>query len=188
MTDEEKKKYQRDYYLANKEKIRARVDEWRKNNPDKVKNRYKNKRQELRDKDSARGKAHYIKNKERVLATVAKYRNNNKEIVRQRDKDYAKRNPHKLRAIKSRRKKKVIKATPKWLTKDQLLQIEFFYKEAIRLEQETGIPHQVDHIIPIQGKEVCGLHVPWNLQVLTQKENRQKSNKLLDNVEPIVVS
>lgn len=182
MTEEETKLYNRKYYLENKAKIKARAAQWYIDNPDKVKVRYKTKPQELRDKDSTRNKAHYIKNRERVLATVAEYRSNNKELVKQRDKDYAKRNPHKLRAIKSRRKKKIIRATPKWLTKEQLLEIEWFYQEAIRLEQETDIIHQVDHIIPIQGKTVCGLHVPWNLQVLTAKENRAKSNKLLDNI------
>ena len=68
-------------------------------------------------------------------------------------------------------------ATPKWLNKEHLEKIEEFYKEAENLTKITGIKYTVDHIIPLQGKDVCGLHVPWNLQVITQTENIRKLNR-----------
>jgi hypothetical protein len=58
-----------------------------------------------------------------------------------------------------------------------LPQIEEFYKEARRLTEETGVNYVVDHYWPINGKGSCGLHVPWNLRVITQSENDSKGNK-----------
>lgn len=71
-----------------------------------------------------------------------------------------------------------LNATPTWLTKDHLDLIEMKYKLAAYLTRETGIRWTVDHIIPLQGDNVCGLHVPWNLRVITSSENSSKSNGL----------
>ena len=70
-----------------------------------------------------------------------------------------------------------MKQSPKWLTKEERKQIQDFYLRAKLLEKQTGIKHHVDHIIPLQGRKVSGLHVPWNLQILTQDENLKKHNK-----------
>lgn len=67
-------------------------------------------------------------------------------------------------------------ATPSWLTEDQLQQISDFYVHARDCEVVTGNKYHVDHIIPLQGENVSGLHVPWNLQVLPADINQSKSN------------
>jgi hypothetical protein len=67
---------------------------------------------------------------------------------------------------------------PKWLTDKQWHEMDAFYREAARLTRETGTMYHVDHVIPLQGKTVSGLHVPWNLQVITAGENFRKSARL----------
>ena len=67
--------------------------------------------------------------------------------------------------------------TPKWLTTEQLKEIEDFYLMAAQLETVFPWKQNVDHIVPLQGKTVSGLHVPWNLQILSAKANMEKGNK-----------
>ena len=57
--------------------------------------------------------------------------------------------------------------------------IRLIYEKAVHLTIVTGIKHEVDHIVPLTNKLVCGLHVENNLQVITFTENRQKSNKFV---------
>ena len=73
-----------------------------------------------------------------------------------------------------------LKATPIWLTTEQKNQINNIYKNCLNITKQTGIKHNVDHIIPLKGKKVCGLHVPWNLQILTATENNSKNNRLIE--------
>ncbi len=103
-------------------------------------------------------------NKHKVASYAKKYRQNNK----------AKCNSDKFKRMYAKELR-----TPKWLTKEQLKQITAFYIESARLKRETGELYEVDHIVPLHGKIVSGLHVPWNLQILPRNKNRQKSNKLL---------
>jgi len=101
-----------------------------------------------------------------------------KEMKRQRQREYYRNNTGKHRAYyKTRDKHMEEHAAPKWLTKEQWAQIESFYITARALTTETGVLHTVDHVWPIKGRNSCGLHVPWNLQILTQKENNAKGNK-----------
>ena len=122
-------------------------------------------------------KEYYERNRQEVIAraqardtaTVTRYKT-----------EYKQRNPDLYKELVSLRRRRFRLATPKWLTAEQRLEIRLKYRLAIELSRSTGVRHAVDHIIPLQGDSVCGLHVPWNLTVLTQDENLKKSNKLVD--------
>ena len=81
----------------------------------------------------------------------------------------------------AKRRTKILTQTPSWLTKEQRDDIINIYQAAAARTLHTNIQHEVDHIVPLRGENVSGLHVPWNLQILTEQENRQKSNKFEEN-------
>jgi hypothetical protein len=78
----------------------------------------------------------------------------------------------------AKRRAQKLKATPAWLTSHQHDLIKMFYEAAGALAAEFGRTVHVDHIIPLKGKNVSGLHVPWNLQVMFGDENSSKSNRV----------
>jgi hypothetical protein len=116
------------------------------------------------------------------LATQAKDRRAkglntpNREVAKMRSKLWRKQNPSQRNALKAAYKASKVKATPSWLNLDQKEQIVNFYELAKDCCLTTGLLYEVDHIVPLRGKNVCGLHVPWNLQILPVDINRRKSN------------
>ncbi len=106
-----------------------------------------------------------------------KYRDKNKTKKAQYIKQWKINNSGTVTSWAAKRRANKLNATPSWLTEEQLRDIKLFYAKSTQLQQVTGIKHHVDHIIPLQGKNVSGLHVPWNLQILTATENLKKGNR-----------
>ena len=125
----------------------------------------------------AAGRRYYEKNKEAVKARANA---RPKLETTQYKRKYKEANPELYKALVSVRKRRHRNATPKWISKEQKLTIRNLYLQAMKLTRITGERYVVDHIVPLISDEVCGLHVPWNLRVITQEENLKKSNKLLD--------
>jgi len=125
----------------------------------------------------AAGRRYYEKNKNEVKARAAA---RPAEEKRKHKDAYDAKNPEQRRARVSVRRRRSRRATPSWINKDQKKVMTCLYIEAQRLTKLTGERYVVDHIVPLISDEVCGLHVPWNLRVITQDENLVKSNKLLD--------
>lgn len=120
---------------------------------------------------------YYAKNKSKIIAYQEQYRNDpmNQEKIRQAKTVYRQENKAHLNALKAAYKASKKGATPDWVDHKVIAKR---YDECKLLNDEAGyIKYHVDHIVPIRGKKICGLHVPWNLQVITAKENMQKSNK-----------
>ena len=117
-------------------------------------------------------------NMARKKANDKAWREANPERKRDYERIWYNKNPHKKRIARAKYKAIHLKSTPKWLSKDHLILIEMYYKLAVYMTEVTGIKWEVDHIIPLQGQNVSGLHVPWNLRVITKAENASKCNKL----------
>jgi len=77
------------------------------------------------------------------------------------------------------RRARKIQRTPPWLSKEHHDSMLEMYELSRKITKDTGVKHDVDHIIPLNGKNVSGLHVPWNLQIIPAHENRKKSNKVI---------
>ena len=119
----------------------------------------------------------YEKNKERIIKTVSDWQKTNKEKYRKIAKKCYEKTKHKRFAWQALARAAKRNAVPKWVNGELKQEIQKFYVEARVKTKETGINYEVDHIVPLMGDNVCGLHVPWNLRVITRFENRSKANR-----------
>jgi len=119
----------------------------------------------------------YKTNKEQVILAA---NTRPAEVKREYRNTWKANNKTQIKADTKARRRKHRLATPPWLTRKQKSEIRQIYQIAITMTQTTGEQYVVDHIIPLRSDYVCGLHVPWNLRVITQEENLKKSNKVLD--------
>lgn len=104
------------------------------------------------------------------------YGKNNREQYLKNNKKWRDGNPHKLREYTETRNGYIKIAKPLWADDEK---IKLIYQQRDLLTEQTGIVHHVDHVIPLMGENVCGLHVENNLCVLTIDENLTKSNSYI---------
>ena len=149
------------YRTLNRQQLNIKSSEWKKANRPKA-NEYRRKA--------------YARNPEKVKAKVSAWSSENKQSVNAKTKRWADANPAQRAARQARRVAAKLKRTPPWLTKEDFHEMAEVYRAAQKLSEETGIPFHVDHILPMQGKLVSGLHVPKNLQILQGSENCRKRN------------
>ena len=143
------KRLQREWYLRNRELTKARAKAWAEANPDR--------RQEI----------------------LAK----NREVHREERNAYSRawfaENSDKRAAYQAKRKATILQRTPQWLTEDDLWMIEQAYDLAKARTEMLGFEWHVDHVIPLQGKKVCGFHMPENLAVIPGSDNCKKHASFL---------
>lgn len=193
--------YKRDYVERNREKVAENLRRWRAENRDKVV-QYRIDRTDA--EREARRKATEVtveiptevllgirakkrkewlvgwkeRNRDRLRAAYHRYKNNNLERFRELGRE-------KARKARQRRAEAGLKAPrtkfarkwrkPGWVSWGELFALRAQVKEAT---QATGVPHELDHIYPINSEYVCGLDTPNNLRVVTRTANRSKNNKI----------
>jgi hypothetical protein len=109
-----------------------------------------------------------------------KYVEKNAQKIRDRTRAYQQNNKERYleyqNAYQAARRVLLRQAQPPWVNIGKLKPI---YRLMRKKNKAAGqVVYHVDHIVPLQGKDVCGLHVPWNLQIITAKENQAKHNKM----------
>lgn len=171
-------------YQQNREKVLAYMKiqgaVYRKKNPEKRAENSRKWRNNNRARVNELSKARYARDPDhrRKIARDSFWRR--RETERLRAKEYRQRFKGKINFYTGKRKAARLQRTPAWLTADDLWLIEQFYEMASARTKATGVQWHVDHKIPLRGKTVSGLHVPYNLQVILGSENSRKGNRITD--------
>ena len=158
---EARKAWQKAYAQRNREKAYQKVKEWREANPEK------------RAEQSKRYAKRYP---EKVVAKTQAWRARHPERAAEVDKRTRQKNSARINANRAKYRAVKLQATPAWLNKGHWFEMgcAYVYRDALK---RIGFDYHVDHIVPLQGKNVSGLHVPENLQVILATENRLKNNR-----------
>jgi hypothetical protein len=171
----------RDYALFkrnnNLEKARESYTKWAKNNKDYLTQKKVAWAKENPEKKKEADKKSYEKNKNKRLCVQKHSRSKNSGVFKERAKEWRKNNMDYVISKNAERHAAKLHRTPKWLTKEQKQEIQEFYKMAKELQKIFPWEQHVDHIVPLQGELVSGLHIPSNLQILSVHLNCSKKNK-----------
>jgi hypothetical protein len=154
--------YNKAYREKNKEKAYQRVKEWRAANPEKWKEQRKR----------------YVKkHSDVVTAKSIRWKKANPERAAEVSRKTRLKNKARILATKAKHRASKRNRTPIWVDKDHLSLIKEAYELAILRTKMFNFSWHVDHIIPLNGKIVSGLHVIENIQVISGSENLLKNNK-----------
>ena len=189
-TREYQRRQKHEYYLRTSVRAKARAKAWREANPERYnelnkawahrhpeKLRAKRKLDAIKfkDKNKVRAAARFQAQKSIFTARSNRWKVAHPEAVKIHQARSKQKHMGKVLACNAARRARKLNATPPWVN---LAKISEFYQLAHSLTQETGVRYSVDHIYPLKGKGFMGLHVPWNLQVITASENSRKGNRL----------
>lgn len=159
---EARKQYQKEYAQRNREKAYARVKEWRSNNPELW---------------AEQAKRYAEKYPEKAVARTTRWRKKDPEHAAQISKKTREKNRARIKSNKAAYRSGKTNRIPAWLSDFDKLKIKCIYSIATMLTRVNKEPWHVDHIIPLHGKTVSGLHVPSNLRFIKGEENLLKNNK-----------
>jgi hypothetical protein len=159
------KQHAKTWASENKEKRRLIVNSYDARNRDKIKSYHSGRKIKV----NAERREAYKNNPESIRANANKSYHANKHLVHNKA----------MRALRcAERQRDLAIRTPKWANLEDIKRI---YINAQSLNKD-GIRHNVDHIIPLKGKLVSGLHCESNLRIITAFENQSKGNKLVDDI------
>ena len=152
--------------------VREKKHRWNKENPEKVAKQRREWVSRNPEKAKESKSLSQKRNRESANARNRKWAEANRDKLREKDRIYRISYPEKGAARQSKRRSAVLQRTPLWADFDKIARA---YELAAEY-RDKGIDAEVDHIIPLQGKTVSGLHVQGNLQIIKREYNRSKAN------------
>lgn len=169
------REHSRRWYANNQDKHREAVTRWAERNPDKIA-QYQRTSRRRRRKEIAE-----YRKLPRVRAAETKqhreYVRRNRDRILEHQRQWYAKNPH-VFILHSRIRRQTMRLQQAWMTPENASKIADIYRECRQISEQTGIPHEVDHVMPVNGVDSCGLHVPWNLRIVTRAVNRSKGNRV----------
>lgn len=146
-------------------------------NPDLVRSQERASRERHRASVLARKAKYRKENVAKILEYNRAYNARNPAVLGESRRRWVKKNPSSISERKAKRRAAELLAMPSWSDR---VAIKRIYEECKEITRQCGGKWHVDHVIPLQGKTVCGLHVPANLRVIPAEENAKKSNRLIE--------
>jgi hypothetical protein len=157
------------YYANDRDGYIQKAAKWRKENPERA--RELARAAAVREQNRESKKAYRVANRDKLLAGVRDWHDRNKDHKSEYGRRY--RAEHKAQVLAADKHKNTIRQR---LIGGQAL-AKFYAIETRAIYANCPLGHHVDHIIPLKGKTVCGLHIPINLQYLPALENMRKGGK-----------
>lgn len=137
-------------------------------------------RKEINARQNARYALRNRDEREKIWKDAYERAKLNPEFMKKRNqykRKWKQENAAKVIASNANRRSIILRRMPPWVNINEIRRI---YEECKKISLETGVLHHVDHIIPLCGKIVSGLHVPWNLQIIPACENLKKNNRFVE--------
>ena len=178
-----RREYMREWSEKNPEAKKQRAAKWYQKNREEVIERVRANYYKDVDASRQRARDYAETHKEEAKTRIKKWSQENPERKRQNDKAWVAANKERAHSLKAKYRAARRQACPPWVDDEHMARIHEIYRLRREISDRTGVVHEVDHIVPLQGKIVCGLHVWWNLRVIPREENNRRPRIWSDSVD-----
>lgn len=181
-----RREYMREWAKKNPEVKKERAADWYDKNRERVIERVRGNYYADLDKSRQRARDYAAENRVAARERARDWAQNNPEQKKASDKRWKVNNPAHYTSLKAKYRATRRMACPPWVDEAHMARIHEIYRLRREITEQTGVPHEVDHIVPLQGKTVCGLHVWWNLRVIPREENNRRPRIWAVDVDPSI--